>query len=303
MKAFDMKRFVALCFLVGYAHAVTCIDAVLMERKNVLAGYAVDDGAYLDSVYYRMDVSDGEIVFKEKLVRSGDKITASWFKKRGDEIRENTSTAFYRKSESEVDGSVESEVIVHKDQEKDTLFLNLTYYQSGKKTSDDQLKYYPHGLLLDYTDAEDGYRGVTDFYMQNDTLFQIHVGYEDGSATPDTSEYHIYVPDQTDPHKCDLWFRHDGIGSVTDIDGHDVQAGEFYKNYGFTVVENEGGFVLKRLRYHDLRIDEYYMIYSDGSTTAIGGPNHAKMRVPKARGSFDVKGRSVNKKIPYRVVF
>ena len=303
MKAFDMKRFVALCFLVGYAHAVTCIDAVLMERKNELSGFVADDGAYLDSVYYTMGVSDGEIVFKEKLVRSSDKITASWFKKRGDVIRENTSTAFYRKSESEVDGSVESEVIVHKDQVKDTLFLNLTYYQSGKKTSDNQLKYYPHGLLLDYTDAEDGYRGVTDFYMQNDTLFQIHVGYEDGSATPDTSEYHIYVPDQTDPHKCDLWFRHDGIGSVTDIDGHDVQAGEFYKNYGFTVVENEGGFVLKRLRYHDLRIDEYYMIYSDGSTTAIGGPNHAKMRVPKARGSFDVKGRSVNKKIPYRVVF
>ena len=298
-----MKRFVALCFLVGYAHAVTCIDAVLMERKNELSGFVADDGAYLDSVYYTMGVSDGEIVFKEKLVRSSDKITASWFKKRGDVIRENTSTAFYRKSESEVDGSVESEVIVHKDQVKDTLFLNLTYYQSGKKTSDNQLKYYPHGLLLDYTDAEDGYRGVTDFYMQNDTLFQIHVGYEDGSATPDTSEYHIYVPDQTDPHKCDLWFRHDGIGSVTDIDGHDVQAGEFYKNYGFTVVENEGGFVLKRLRYHDLRIDEYYMIYSDGSTTAIGGPNHAKMRVPKARGSFDVKGRSVNKKIPYRVVF
>ena len=177
------------------------------------------------------------------------------------------------------------------------------YYHSGKKVSDDQLKYYPHGLLLDYTDAEDGYRGVTDFYMQNDTLFQIHVGYEDGSATPDTSEYHIYVPDQTDPHKCDLWYRHDGIGSVTDLDGHEVQAGEFYKNYGFTVVENESGFVLKRLRYHDLRVDEYYMVYSNGALSSIGVPTHAKMRVPKARGSFDVKGRSINKKIPYRVIF
>ena len=298
-----MKRFVTLCFLVGYAHAITCIDAVLMERKNELSGFVADDGAYLDSSYAKYGIGGEETVSTEKITRLDGELIATRYKKRGDEVRMDTAAMAIRKSESEVDGSVEYEMVVRKDQVKDTLNLNLMYYHSGKKVSDDQLKYYPHGLLLDYTDAEDGYRGVTDFYMQNDTLFQIHVGYEDGSATPDTSEYHIYVPDQTDPHKCDLWFRHDGIGSVTDIDGHDVQAGEFYKNYGFTVVENEGGFVLKRLRYHDLRIDEYYMIYSDGSTTAIGGPNHAKMRVPKARGSFDVKGRSVNKKIPYRVVF
>jgi hypothetical protein len=134
-------------------------------------------------------------------------------------------------------------------------------------------------------------------------LFEIHIGQDSGVATPDTSEYHIYVPDQTDSHKCYLWFRHDGIGSVTDIDGHEVQAGEFYKSYEFTIVENDSGFVIKRFRYHDGRIDEDYMIYSEKATTAIKTRAYGKVRRPKTKGYFDIKGRQVNKQLPYRVVF
>ena len=303
MRAFDMKRFVTLCFLVGYAHAITCIDAVLMERKNELSGFVADDGAYLDSSYAKYGIGGEETVSTQKITRLDGQLIATRYKKRGDEVRMDTAAMAIRKSESEVDGSVEYEMVVRKDQVKDTLNFNLMYYHSGKKVSDDQLKYYPHGIWTSYTDVEEGYRDVTDYHVQNDTLFQILVGNDHGPTSSDTLEYYIYVPDQTDPHKCDLWYRHDGIGSVTDLDGHEVQAGEFYKNYGFTVVENESGFVLKRLRYHDLRVDEYYMVYSNGALSSIGVPTHAKMRVPKARGSFDVKGRSINKKIPYRVIF
>ena len=130
-----MKRFVTLCFLVGYAHAITCIDAVLMERKNELSGFVADDGAYLDSSYAKYGIGGEETVSTQKITRLDGQLIATRYKKRGDEVRMDTAAMAIRKSESEVDGSVEYEMVVRKDQVKDTLNFNLMYYHSGKKVT------------------------------------------------------------------------------------------------------------------------------------------------------------------------
>ena len=132
-------------------------------------------------------------------------------------------------------------------------------------------------------------------------MFILHLGSEDG-APMDTASFEIYVTDPNDSHICHEFYRvHDCEDGCTDSNGNPIKDGDIVQSYDHTITENKNGFMIEEIRHNGT--NQYFMIYSDGTTTSIAKRPAAKMNRLRRDFYFDTKGRKHPKAVPYRVFF
>ena len=118
----------------------------------------------------------------------------------------------------------------------------------------------------------------------------------------DTASFEIYVADPNDSHICHEFYRvHDCEDDCTDNNGNPIKDGDIVQSYDHTITENSNGFMIEEIRHNGT--NQYFMIYSDGTTTSIAKRPAAKMNRLRCDFYFDTKGRKHQKIVPYRVFF
>ncbi|MDY6386892.1 MAG: hypothetical protein SPL21_05390 [Fibrobacter sp.] len=304
-----IRYFLFLLFLVPTVHAITCTEGLLMYYKDWYGLYLGGTDAILDSTFFTYD---GEFFRSEKILREKDYVR-SVVKSNEDGIAQtDTTIQFYLVDDLT---TLSDRSIASKKNLGDTVFIEtlisgtLTKESSivGSRTTRDSSKIYKDGVVLNYSEfsqkeGEDNfYLGHIEVSLKNDTLFNLHLGSEDG-APMDTASFEIYVADPNDKHICHEFYRvHDCEDGCTDSNGNPIKDGDIVQSYDHTITENKYGFMIEEIRHNGT--NQYFMIYSDETTTSIAKRPLAKMNRFRRDFYFDTKGRTQQKTVPYRVFF
>ena len=148
----------------------------------------------------------------------------------------------------------------------------------------------------------DSYEGYTEIILRNDTLFRLNLGSEDG-APMDTVDFHFFVAEKDNKRICHEYYKvYDcWSNSCSDKKGNSVKKGDIGQSYDQTITETEKGFVIEQVQKEE--IHQWYVVYSNTSTTSIAKRPAAKINRFRRDFYFDTKGRKHQKTVPYRVFF
>ena len=253
-----MKRILfSLLILVGFASAITCVEAVFASRFDLME--ANDDMPRLDSI--RVFHYDNE----KNAYTSDEHYTYYW--KNGaieqtifwDAVKDSHDTTknvvLYSESELTGDGL---EMILSKTVSNDVNINTLSYYINGEYLGDKVDKFYSN-----YYKTEKGGQ-YNEYILKGDTLFE----------NSDKNWTFFYVNDPQDKLKCNYY------------DLKDVS----YVNRTVEVIPNEHNYIVKEKHIILDLIYQYAVTIPNESTTAIRKQRSAVKISPKAR-YFDLLGR------------
>ena len=276
-----------------------------MYYKEWYGLYLGGTDSFLDSIVFTY--SDGEFR-SEKILREKDYLRIIVESNRDGIIQIDTSTLVYLVDDFNFRSDHRS--IANKKISNDTISIEFLERDSIERKQDirtirSTTKVYKDGLILDDTESlekeHDSYVTHIEVSLKNDTLFNLHLGSEDG-APMDTASFEIYVADPNDKHICHEFYRvHDCEDGCTDSNGNPIKDGDIVQSYDHTITENKYGFMIEEIRHNGT--NQYFMIYSDETTTSIAKRPLAKMNRFRRDFYFDSKGRKQQKAVPYRVFF
>lgn len=300
-----IRYFLFLLFLVPTVHAITCTEGLLMYYKDWYGLYLGGTDAFLDSILFTYD---GEFFRSEKILREKDCVR-SVVKSNEDGITQtDTTIKLYLVDDFNFQSDHRS--IANKKISNDTISIEFLERDSIERKQDirtirSTTKVYKDGLILDDTESlekeNDTYATHIEVSFKNDTLLLLVLGSEDG-APMDTVDFLFFVADPIDSHICHEFNQvHDCEDSCTDNNGNPIKDGDIVQSYDHTITENSNGFMIEEIRHNGK--NQYFMIYSDGTTTSIAKRPAAKMNSLRRTLYFDTKGRKHQKIVPYRVFF
>lgn len=242
-------------------------------------------------------ITTGTYKTSEKIYRQND-IPASYVIRDSSEdgiVDETRLINFHTKEEKKSD---EHEFIYENYKSGDTTYWKYEEFEKEKSLISATISIFDNGFIMDYyepSQKDDGWhKGHDEYIFQNDSLVMTETDLEDGMDEPYVPEIRIYVPEKDNPSSCQIWRKNidyrdtslvlKGILTVTEIEN------------GIKVTEKtEGGF----------RTKEYFMIYAgtEGTPQSISRRTAQQRRISPNKGLHDLKGRKINKRLPYRVVF
>ena len=259
--------------LAAAAHAITCTEGLLMYYKEFYGLYLGGTEAILDSSSWVYS-DDGEFR-SEKIIRENDVLKTIVKSNPDGKIQVDTNVVIHLVSDFT---TLSDSSIAYRKTLGDTLFIEGLLYEPGSSTSRFTSKTFMDGIILDdiETYQKEGetfsYKTHIEVILKNDTLSRLILSSEDGDSM-DTSKYELYVASPNDNHTCQE----------------------------YTITETTNGFVIEEIRHNGT--NQYFMLYTDGYTTAIAKRPATRMKLPSRNYYFDAKGRKQFKAIPYRVQF
>lgn len=262
-----MKKVIfSLLFLVGFAAANTCTEAVFKYTNGSLE--IITDEAYHDSSYFLENYTHTN-EWSHKLYYTNGKIDSLVM----DPMEEGEAISvihYYWNSDKKIPNNG-SAIVTFQETSGDTIILNEKFYSDGVPGISYTVK---------VTDSYSSTLGpesnsFTELYFSNDTLFEKRIN-DYGTDNP-RPEIRFTIGDSTNDFKCYEYEIRDGKTDLNETIEY-VKTGNGFKiKY---LDESSAGYYLR----------EFFFVNSNTSTTAIR-KRHAPVKIsPKAR-YFDLLGR------------
>lgn len=298
-----IRYFLFLLFLVPTVHAITCTEGLLMLQQSIFGLYFNEDASF-DG--FRVNYINSEDFESQKLIYEKEKILKINESFNQGKFNSDTSLFFYLIND--ISNPADSSIAYKKSFLGDTVVIEAIVdepdYEEDSRISQQSIKMFKNGVInksWESNGEKDSYEGVTEIILRNDTLFRLNLGSEDG-APMDTVDFHFYVADKDSSFICHEYYKVDcWANSCFDQKGHSVKKGDIGQSYDQTITETEKGFVIEQVQKEE--IHQWYVVYSNTSTTSIAKRPLAKMNRLRRDFYFDTKGRKHQKIVPYRVFF
>ena len=299
-----MRYFLFLLFLVPTVHAITCTEGLLMLQKSIFGLYFNEESSF-DS--FRVNYINSEDFESQKLIYEKEKILKINESFEQGKFNSDTSIFFYLINN--ISTPADSSIAYNKSFLDDTVVIEAIVdepdYEEDSRISQQSIKMFKNGVInrsWKSNGENDSYEGYTEIILRNDTLFRLNLGSEDG-APMDTVDFQFYVAEKDNKHICHEYYKvYDcWSNSCSDKKGNSVKKGDIGQSYDQTITEIEKGFVIEQVQKEE--IHQWYVVYSNTSTTSIAKRPAAKMNRLRRNFYFDTKGRKQQKTVPYRVFF
>jgi hypothetical protein len=275
-----------------------------MLQKSIFGLYFNEDASF-DG--FRVNYINSEDFESQKLIYEKEKILKINESFEQGKFNSDTSVFFYLINN--ISTPADSSIAYNKSFLGDTVVIDAIVdepdYEDDTRISQQSIKMFKNGLInksWESNGEKDSYEGVTEIILKNDTLFRLDLGSEDG-APMDTVDLHFYVAEKDNKLICHEYYKvYDcWSNSCYDKKGNSVKKGEIGQSYDQTITETEKGFVIEQVQKEE--IHQWYVVYSNTSTTSITKRPAAKMNRLRSNFYFDTKGRKQQKTVPYRVFF
>ena len=299
-----IRYFLFLLFLVPTVHAITCTEGLLMLQKSIFGLYFNEESSF-DS--FRVNYINSEDFESQKLIYEKEKILKINESFEQGKFNSDTSIFFYLINN--ISTPADSSIAYNKSFLGDTVVIEAIVdepdYEEDSRISQQSIKMFKNGVInrsWESNGENDSYEDYAEIILRNDTLFRLNLGSEDG-APMDTVDFHFYVAEKDNKHICHEYYKvYDcWSNSCSDKKGNSVKKGDIGQSYDQTITETEKGFVIEQVQKEE--IHQWYVVYSNTSTTSIAKRSAAKMNRLRRTLYFDTKGRKHQKTVPYRVFF
>ena len=298
-----MRYLLFLLFLVPTVHAITCTEGLLMLQQSIFGLYFNEDASF-DG--FRVNYINSEDFESQKLIYEKEKILKINESFNQGKFNSDTSLFFYLIND--ISNPADSSIAYKKSFLGDTVVIEAIVdepdYEEDSRISQQSIKMFKNGVInrsWESNGENDSYEGYTEIILRNDTLFRLNLGSEDG-APMDTVDFHFYVADSNDNYTCHEYYKVDcWTNSCFDKKGNSVKNGDIGLSYDHSIAETKKGFVIEQVQKEE--IHQWYVVYSNTSTTSIAKRPAAKINRLRRDFYFDSKGRKQQKIVPYRVFF
>jgi hypothetical protein len=287
-----MRFFVFSLMLAAAAHAITCTEGHFLFSKDKGSFYLNENDAIIDK--YFADFIDSDDSTSYKYIREqGRVVIEREMTNRG--VLTSDTIVFYLINDIN-SPAVDNSIAYTKSLLGDTTLIETILREPGDdeneaNVTEVRMKFFKNGATADYhklSPKDNQYR--SEVYLKNDTLFSYNI-----TSSNDTVGYSFFVNDKDDKQVCHEFYK-----MKEDASSSNMETRELTDRY-YRVKENETGFVLEKVR--EYRIDQYFLVYTDGHTTSIVNRPVTRTKMPSRNYYFDTKGRKLFKANPYRVQF
>lgn len=287
-----MRFFIFSLMLAAAAYAITCTEGYFLFTKDNGSFYLNEDDAIIDK--YFADFIDSDDSSSYKFIREqGRVVIEREMTDRG--VLTSDTNVFYLINDIN-SPAADNSIAYNKSLLGDTTLIDAIFREPGDdeneaSVTEVHLKIFKNGLIGDYHELspkDDQHR--SEAYLKNDTLFNFSI-----TSSNDTVGYSFVVNDNDDKHVCHEFYK-----MKEDASSSNMEIRELTDRY-YRVKENETGFVIEKVR--EYRIDQYFLVYTDGHTTSIANRPAKRLKAPSRNYYFDTKGRKLFKANPYRVQF
>lgn len=287
-----MRFFVFSLMLAAAAHAITCTEGHFLFSKDKGSFYLNEDDVIIDK--YFVDFIDSEDSSSYKYIREQGRVVIEREMTDRGALTSDTNV-FYLINDIN-SPAVDNSIAYTKSLLGDTTLIEAILREPGDdeneaSVTEVRMKFFKNGATADYhelTPKDQQYS--SEIHLKNDTLFSFNI-----SSSNDTVGYSFIVNDKDDKQVCHEFYK-----MKEDASSSNMETRELTDRY-YRVKENETGFVFEKVR--EYRIDQYFLVYTDGHTTSIVNRPVARTKMPSRGYYFDTKGRKQFKAIPYRVQF
>lgn len=287
-----MRFIIFSLMLAAAAHAITCTEGYFLFANDKSSFYLNENDAIIDK--YFVDYIDSDDSSSYKYIREqGRVVIERELTDRG--VLTSDTIVFYLINDIN-SPAVDNSIAYTKSLLGDTTLIEAILRESGDdeneaSVTEVRMKFFKNGATADYhelTPKDQQYS--SEIHLKNDTLFSFNI-----SSSNDTVGYSFFVNDKDDKQVCHEFYK-----MKEDASSSNMETRELTDRY-YRVKENETGFVLEKVR--EYRIDQYFLVYTDGHTTSIVNRPATRTKMPSRNYYFDTKGRKLFKANPYRVQF
>ena len=287
-----MRFFIFSLMLAAAAHAITCTEGYFLFTNDKGSFYLNEDNAIIEK--YFVDFIDSEDSSSYKYIREQGRVVIERnMTDRG--VLTSDTNVFYLINDIN-SPAVDNSFAYSKSHLGDTTLIDGIFREPGDdeneaNVTEVHLKIFKNGLIGDYHELspnDDQHR--SEVYLKNDTLFSFSI-----TSSNDTVGYSFIVNDKDDKQVCHEFYK-----MKEDASSSNMETRELTDRY-YRVKENETGFVFEKVR--EYRIDQYFLVYTDGHTTSIVNRPVTRTKMPSRGYYFDTKGRKIYKALPYQVKF
>ena len=288
-----MKFFIFSLMLAAAAHAITCTEGHFLFSKDKGSFYLNEDDVIIDK--YFVDFIDSEDSSSYKYIREQGRVVIEREMTDRGALTSDTNV-FYLINDIN-SPAVDNSIAYTKSLLGDTTLIEAILREPGDdeneaSVTEVRMKFFKNGATADYhelTPKDQQYS--SEIHLKNDTLFSFNI-----SSSNDTVGYSFIVNDKDDKQVCHEFYK-----MKEDASSSNMETRELTDRY-YRVKENETGFVFEKVR--EYRIDQYFLVYTDGrATTSIAKRPAARLKQPSRDYYFDTKGRKIYKALPYQVKF
>lgn len=287
-----MRFFIFSLMLAAAAHAITCTEGHFLFSKDKGSFYLNEDDAIIDK--YFADFIDSDDSSSYKFIREQGRIVIK--REMTDRGALTSDTIVFYLINDINSPAVDNSIAYTKSLLGDTTLIEAILREPGDdeneaSVTEVRMKFFKNGATADYHELspkDNQYR--SEVYLKNDTLFSYNI-----TSSNDTVGYSFIVNDKDDKHVCHEFYK-----MKEDASSSNMEIRELTDRY-YRVKENETGFVIEKVR--EYRIDQYFLVYTDGHTTSIANRPAKRLKAPSRNYYFDTKGRKLFKANPYRVQF
>ena len=287
-----MRFFIFCLMLAAAAHAITCTEGHFLFSKDKSSFYLNEDDVIIDK--YFGDFIDSDDSTSYKYIREQGRVVIE--REMTDRGALTSDTIVIYLINDINSPAADNSIAYNKSHLGDTTLIDAILRESGDdeneaSVTEVHLKFFKNRLIGDYHELspkDNQYR--SEIYLKNDTLFSYNI-----TSSNDTVGYSFLVNDKDDKQVCHEFYK-----MKEDASSSNMETRELTDRY-YRVKENETGFVLEKVR--EYRIDQYFLVYTDGHTTSIVNRPATRTKMPSRNYYFDTKGRKLFKANPYRVQF
>ena len=287
-----MRFFVFSLMLAAAAYAITCTEGYFLFANDKSCFYLNENDAIIDK--YFVDFIDSEDSSSYKYIREqGRVVIERELTDRG--VLTSDTNVFYLINDIN-SPAVDNSIAYTKSLLGDTTLIEAILREPGDdeneaSVTEVRMKFFKNGATADYHElTPKDLQYSSEIHLKNDTLFSFNI-----SSSNDTVGYSFIVNDKDDKHVCHEFYK-----MKEDASSSNMETRELTDRY-YRVKENETGFVFEKVR--EYRIDQYFLVYTDGHTTSIVNRPVTRTKMPSRGYYFDTKGRKLFKANPYRVQF
>ena len=287
-----MRFFIFSLMLAATAHAITCTEGHFLFSKDKGSFYLNEDDVIIDK--YFVDFIDSEDSSSYKYIREQGRVVIEREMTDRGALTSDT-IVFYLINDINAP-AVDNSIAYTKSLLGDTTLIEAILREPGDdeneaSVTEVRMKFFKNSATADYHELspkDNQYR--SEVYLKNDTLFSYNI-----TSSNDTVGYSFFVNDKDDKQVCHEFYK-----MKEDASSSNMETRELTDRY-YRVKENETGFVIEKVR--EYRIDQYFLVYTDGHTTSIANRPAKRLKAPSCNYYFDTKGRKLFKANPYRVQF